>query len=430
MVPNFLMVLLTHKCNLNCKYCYLGNKDTIPDNDKVMSFETLSKCFTNLAKEYVKNDCHNSINVQFAGGEPTLLGAELLDKYYTEVERIFKAYEVPYSLAIITNGTTMNQDILNVLMKHSVGTCVSFDGCTNTDRYENENDYQKVLDSIRFIDDSGFSKSIHTVLTDRTKETFLKECSDNIRNYEGYQAVSFVRDIDDNLNLSAEDLLKYYYYPSLQAFIDGKVKNIEGFFNLGPGRFLLRYLTDRFTYHTDRCRTSCGTRYCGGGINLASISPDGYWQMCADFRGDEDFFNGRSYKATDMDFLNLKKIQTNMNYVRSYISSIEKCDNCVHQYYCEHPCMLYIRKKTGKWEIPESKCEITKQLYKWYENHLNSIFKAVYLYCPDHKVKIREDLVYTKIKNMRFDSFYFDLNVSVKNPSGPSEAYLIVNYKG
>jgi len=428
MTPSFLMILLTHKCNLDCKYCYLEDKNTIPDKDEFMSFDTLSKCMTNLAVEYVKNRSENKITVQFAGGEPTLIGAKKLDEYYSEVERIFNLYDVPYSLSLITNGTTMSQDILDVLMKHSVGTCVSFDGVTGVDRYSSQQEMDAVLKGIRLIDDSGFSKSIHTVITDRTKDTFLQECFDNIQGYEGITSATYVRDPKYKLNLSADDVLEHFYYKTLQSFLDGKIKNIDGFFNVGPGRFLMRFMTDRFTYHTDMCRTSCGTRYCGGAINLAALTPDGQWQMCADFRGDEDFFNGRSYDGLSTDFLNLRKVQTNMNFLCKYIDSLRKCDNCVHQYYCEIPCMLYVRKSTGKWEIPEERCYITKKLYAWYENHLNSIFKAIYLYCPEHRLQLREDRVYKKIPNQRFDSLYFDINITDMDPQTHCN-YLVVKKK-
>lgn len=425
MTPSFIMLLLTHQCNLDCKYCYLEDKSTIPDKEKVMSADTLRKVFVNIAENYVKNDDTNSINIQFAGGEPTLLGAKKIDEYYTIIEDILNAYGIPYTLCVITNGTTMNKELLSVFMKHKAGICVSVDGLTNLDRYSSEDELKNVVNTIKLIQDAGYSFNVHTVLTDKIKDTYSEECESFIEKYNLRRSVVVARDYKYKLSPSDEDTLKYYYFSELQRFIDGKIEDFKKFFTIGPGRFLLRYLTDRFTYHSDICRTSCGTKYCGGGINLAAITPDGYWQMCADFRGDEPFYSGRSYLATEKDFLNLRKIQLNLNYTVECLPTIRKCDQCIHQYYCDFPCMLYIRKKYGKWEIPDSYCKMMDEVYKWYENHMNSILKAIYKYSDTHSIKVLEDIVYQKIYSERLDSRYFYIDVDTKKDSPLNNSIIV-----
>lgn len=67
-------ICVTHKCNLNCVYCYQQNKD-----NRSMSFEIARKCVDDIFSSIPSNV--KTIELSFIGGEP-LLEMELIKKVY------------------------------------------------------------------------------------------------------------------------------------------------------------------------------------------------------------------------------------------------------------------------------------------------------------------------------------------------------------
>lgn len=198
--------------------------------------------------------------------------------------------------------------------------------------------------------------------------------------------------------ITKEDLLNSYYYPQLQKFIDGKISDLNSFFSCGPGRFLLRYLMDRFCYHTNNNPVVCETFYCNVGEDCKSHFENNFYNLSLD-------------KKEDDDFLNLKKYIKNFSFLKERLFSFKKCDKCLHRYYCGLPCILFLKENNVKIESIEDRCYITKELFKWYENHMNSILKAFYIYSNSHTAKFKEDDTYQKIGNDRLNSKYFDIDI-------------------
>lgn len=203
---------------------------------------------------------------------------------------------------------------------------------------------------------------------------------------------------DIKTEVTKEDLLNKYYYPQLQKFIDGNINDLNTFFSCGPGRFLLRYLMDRFSYHTNSNPTICETYNCYYGKDCESLVIDNFY--C---------FSSKNEEETD--FLKLRKYLNNLINLKDRLSTFSKCDKCLHRYYCGLPCILFLRDNNVKINSLEDRCYITLELFKWYENHLNSILKAIYKYSNSHAIKFKEDKVYWKICNDRLNSKYFDIDI-------------------
>ncbi|MER3123740.1 radical SAM protein, partial [Bacillus altitudinis] len=113
-------MFLTRECNLDCKYCYVGEKENVS-----MSIETADKIIKfidNKAKNpaYLRN---NTVRVVLHGGEP-LLNYEVL-KYIVEKLENKKDYTAIFDMT--TNGTILNKEILETMKKlHNLS--VSIDG--------------------------------------------------------------------------------------------------------------------------------------------------------------------------------------------------------------------------------------------------------------------------------------------------------------
>lgn len=116
------MLMLTHKCNLNCLYCHQNHGRR---NPKSMSFELAQKILLDIFKN--NRGKTTELVIEFIGGE-----------VFTEWELFRKICEwimsesrpVEYTIFVSTNGTLINEDAKNWLKKHKdkVVLSISIDG--------------------------------------------------------------------------------------------------------------------------------------------------------------------------------------------------------------------------------------------------------------------------------------------------------------
>ncbi|WDV45240.1 radical SAM protein [Clostridiaceae bacterium M8S5] len=121
-----LWLITTHSCNMNCSYCYEKENDL---ENKFMSKETAKKSIDYFLK-YLNKDTRN-IKVNFFGGEP-LLNKEVF-LFATEYinDKLSKSkYNISYILT--TNGTILDDEILDVIVKNNMHIKISIDGNKET----------------------------------------------------------------------------------------------------------------------------------------------------------------------------------------------------------------------------------------------------------------------------------------------------------
>ena len=96
-----MRLILTHQCNLNCKYCYEKHKDC-----QSMEFEIAKQIIDN---EYKKALDQNSslFVISLFGGEPNLKFELIkqIEEYLTSLD-----YNIPYVLSITTNGVNFTEE--------------------------------------------------------------------------------------------------------------------------------------------------------------------------------------------------------------------------------------------------------------------------------------------------------------------------------
>jgi uncharacterized protein len=94
--PVYLILMLTSKCNLKCRYCYLGSHaDTLKKNQ--MSLKTIDHALGLAAKG------KTFFHVQISGGEPLLVPH--LIEYVSKKARQIRS---DVSIGLQTNATLMD----------------------------------------------------------------------------------------------------------------------------------------------------------------------------------------------------------------------------------------------------------------------------------------------------------------------------------
>jgi radical SAM protein with 4Fe4S-binding SPASM domain len=154
---------LTHRCNLNCVHCYLGDKTNFQGDGKK---ELDTAQWISIIDQFTKAGC---LNLLITGGEP------LLRKDFAEIYTHAKKNGL--LVTVFTNGTLITEKILelfNVLPPRNVE--ISLYGAT-TAIYERitgiEGSYGKCLTGIQNLLDYGINLKLKTILMILNRHEFF-----------------------------------------------------------------------------------------------------------------------------------------------------------------------------------------------------------------------------------------------------------------
>jgi len=108
----YLVLWLTTDCNLRCVYCYRGDQP-----GRTMPLEVARTALEIAAASGLP------FHVQLAGGEPTLV-PELMEV----IGRIIREADWPATIAVQTNGTLVDKQLINLCRRFSISFGISLDG--------------------------------------------------------------------------------------------------------------------------------------------------------------------------------------------------------------------------------------------------------------------------------------------------------------
>ncbi|MDR1607889.1 MAG: radical SAM protein [Deltaproteobacteria bacterium] len=109
---NFLILILTTRCDLQCAYCYNGDR---PSRD--MSLSVLRQALTWAANG------QEPLRIQLTGGEPTLV-PDLIALTLQEAQKLKR----PYKISLQTNAKNINRELARFFWKNKIEVGVSLDG--------------------------------------------------------------------------------------------------------------------------------------------------------------------------------------------------------------------------------------------------------------------------------------------------------------
>lgn len=246
--PMHATIEVTDKCNLKCKHCYLSAS---PNKSRIMTFNDFIKIKDKLTKNMV-------VNIEFTGGEL------FVNPDIYEILQV--AYEEFAIVGILTNGTILSDNILELLVKNAKKTVinVSIDSIHKEvhDQFRNMNGaFEKTCKNVKRLTDKGlFVRIASSIFKENMWEIDkLAELAIDL----GAKAFTFnfVEEFGrgNDIYRDAYSDLKVNEY---LEYLNGVIEKYKNIIPIQQGEGLL------------------GTRNCGAGVNSIVIDPDGDIRPC------------------------------------------------------------------------------------------------------------------------------------------------------
>lgn len=146
--PDRLIFLITHNCQLKCKYCRVSKFPATMD-EKTLT-KAIDLLFTSNSQE---------LQLQFFGGEP-LLKFDLIKKAVSYAENLNRKYGRDIVFILTTNGIELSRDKVDFLRKHNFFVEFSIDGeAENQMRTRlgrnGKNYYRQMLNNFNYLSREG-----------------------------------------------------------------------------------------------------------------------------------------------------------------------------------------------------------------------------------------------------------------------------------
>lgn len=253
---NYLILVPTLRCNLNCSYCQVSRVNE--DKSGYDWDENTLKLF----EEFISNLEQDFIKIEFQGGEPTLR-PDLLRNIIEIVSKNIKKCE----FVICTNLNNLKNDTLDIIEKENVFISTSLDGPSTTHQKQRTNDtmntkqFYKNLNYI--IKRFGFDKisALPTITNFDLIEEIIEEYANlgftslflRPVNYQGFARKTFKKNSFDTSfwqksymkainyifkrnykkthkikEFNFENSLKRIFHPGSNGFVDLRTPNFYG----------------------------------------------------------------------------------------------------------------------------------------------------------------------------------------------------------
>ena len=303
-------IWVTEKCNLNCSYCYEGEKRCIDMSDEVIE-KTVSFIHDNMAK-------NEANNINFHGGEPLLA----FEKIIKIIHLCDDMGDFCYSLT--TNGTVINNTMLEKLKENRVYISLSIDGTKeihdfNRKRKDGSGSYDWAVKSLKLLQEKEMDIRVRMTVTPDT----VSRLYDSVMSIVGLEAKTIVAMIDLYDKRWTDELFNLLQDQLILIHKELKAKDkIE------------------FCFYSDLKRKRMGC--CDGGISNFNISADGNIYPCSCVVNDEKYKIGSVFTGIDRHLLSRHTI--------FYDKRNETCDGCGNEYFCLTKRCKYINKSiTGEY---------------------------------------------------------------------------------
>lgn len=339
-----LVVNVSHNCNLRCKYCFAstGNYNGARDlMTQEMADKTL-EWFLKQAKE------SKILNLNLFGGEP-LTNIPLV-KYIVERCKVLeKEFDKKIYLNISTNGTILDDELLQLIKENDIGLQISIDGDkeihdANRPAANGKSSYDMLEKNVKTLIGAVDNAGLIPRATIAKGITDLPRVVNHMLNDLHFKCVAFTPALGSHEETSycKEDLNEYFnkYDEIVETFLE-KLRNGEEY-NVYP-----------FVTEVDAVSKGIKRIYgCGSGLGFASVDIKGNIYPCMRFIGNEEYIIG----TVETGFNEKREMFFNRT-----VYNRKNCKKCWARHLCGGACVA-VQVEDG--ETLESSNEMVCQVAK------------------------------------------------------------------
>lgn len=368
-----IVIKPTMNCNLRCGYCYEFIRNGTFYCKDTMSIEQLMSIVKRTARLFPDS----KILWMFHGGEPLLMGVNFLEKFANCIRETNKEYQVEYKLALQTNATLLDEDVIKVLEKNADLLSeriisISIDGpkeINDITRHSvtGQSAYQDTYNAIQRVKQSKLAFStISVVAAHNVKKP--KEMFEYMQTI-GSNLCKFVPcyNSDDNGKEELYGIRPMEFADFMCEIYDLWMHNLPK--QTYDNRMIIEPIASIICNLSNSVVTWCEYREekCS---NFTCIYPNGEMWLCDNFIHEtmkETAYVKNIFEVDDEEF---KKILLTPSKVCSfdkfYDFSMDKCHKCDIYDYCKGGCIptRYEMLKKSK-NLHEEYCEAKKKLIKY-----------------------------------------------------------------
>ncbi|MDD7267768.1 MAG: radical SAM protein [Lachnospiraceae bacterium] len=280
-----LELVLTNKCNLDCKYCY-AEGGSYSMEEKSVTSRDLERYLTKLIPSY-----YNEIGVvMFFGGEP-LINFQAIKTAVGFFENLYMQnllQKLPH-YTMVTNGTLINEEVAKFIAEHQIQVTVSIDGNKTIHDmlrpYKNgKGSYEKVVEGIRLL-------QIHGAQLALLEATYTKKHIEN--GISRNQVIEFLKGKFNSTEIYLVDCQGDSRYA-----IDSHQNTVKKVVDKSAKLAVLRGVK----------RIGSNDYYCDAGLQSFAIDPNGLMVPCHFFIGKQEYCIGnlKEKKLFSTEYENIK----------------------------------------------------------------------------------------------------------------------------
>ena len=323
---------VSHDCNLRCRYCFAG-EGKYRGESELMSLEVGKR-----ALEFLVENSGNrrNLEVDFFGGEP-LMNFEVVKELTSYGRELEKKYDKNFRFTLTTNGTLVNDDVMDFADREIGNVVMSIDGRKSVNDYmrpyaENVGSYDRIVPKFKEFAKRRQGKSYYV------RGTYTRNNLDFSRDVLhladlGFDQISVepvVAKPEDDYSIREQDITVLFdEYDKLSAEMARRQKEGNAF--------------NFFHFMIDLEGGPCVAKRlsgCGSGTEYVAVTPAGDIYPCHQFVGDESMKMGDVFSGIDRTDIVDKFKKVN-------VYSKKKCRECFAKFYCSGGCAANAYNFTG-----------------------------------------------------------------------------------
>lgn len=163
-VPNKITLLLTHRCNQRCEFCFDASKVINGTSESDISLETVKRTIDLLTESF---DDISSFNITLSGGEPTL--------HPSFLEIVKQISDAGFQITILSNGQRFaDKDFMKKVLSYNIWNLqFSIEGATaevHDYRVGCKGAWESVMRAIKNAQEFGVRLNTNSTVTNKSVE--------------------------------------------------------------------------------------------------------------------------------------------------------------------------------------------------------------------------------------------------------------------